>query len=282
MFALILVLSASFAEEISQSIGKQSVKLRRESVYNLGFLELFWGFVVMSGIALFGPHNHFDPASLPTLLPRLVLEVTVAYLTVEAIVQADRSTIGFLRLLSIPLLLVVDIVLGYRLTLVQIAGVVIMFFALTLAFHHNPSGKKGAWLVVLSAFLSVGTVSLYKYDITHYNSVAIEQSIVLGTILAFFYLRGWRGRSPFKLLLRPLSGTQALMSGLGSVLGSFAISFAPASVVVALRRTFALFWAVIFGQAYFHEHSLKRKAYSFGFTVVGIALLVSPYWHWRH
>ena len=77
---------------------------------------------------------------------------------------------------------------------------------------------------------------------------------------------------------KPVTGTQALMSGLSTVLGSFAIGLAPASVIVALRRTLALMWAVIFGQAYFHEHSLKRKAYSFGFTIVGITLLISPYW----
>ena len=278
MLALLLVLCGTLSEEISESIGKQSVKLRRETVYGLGFLELFWGFVVMVGILIFSRDNHFDPASLPTLIPRILLELLVFSLAMEAIVKVQRSAIGFLRLITIPFLLLVDIVLGYHITPIQIAGVVVMFFALVLAFHRNPSGQKGAWMVVITGLLSVISISLYKYNITHYNSVAVEQAIVLGTIVVAFYLRARRPhRSPLRLLIQPVTGTQALTSGLSTVLGSFALLYAPASVIIALKRTFALFWSVIFGHAYFREHSLGRKMTSFGFTTIGILLLISPY-----
>jgi hypothetical protein len=283
MLALLLVLCSTLSEEISESIGKKSVKLKRETIYGLGFLELFWGFVVMVGLVIFGHHNRFSFDSLPTLIPRIGLEVLVAYTVVESIARVERSTMGFLRLTTIPFLLLVDIVLGYHLTALQITGVLVMFFALVLAFHRNPSGKRGAWIVVLSSLLCVGTVSLYKYDITHYNSVAVEQSIVMGIILVLFYFKARRpGRSPFRMLIQPITGTQAIASGLSSILASFSMLFAPASVVIALKRTFALLWAVLFGRAYFREHSVKRKLVSFGITAVGIVLLVSPYWpHWH-
>jgi hypothetical protein len=284
MLALILVLCSTLSEEVSQSIGKQSVRLRRETVYGLAFLELFWGFIIMLGLVVFSSSNHFAVASLPTLIPRVLLETLVAYMIAESIVRVERSTMGFLRLTTIPFLLLVDIALGYHLTQLQIVGVLVMFFALVFAFHRNPSGQQGAWIVVLSSLLCVITVSLYKYDITYYNSVAVEQAIVIGSVLAVFYAFARKGRrSPFRLLIQPITGTQALASGLGSVLASFSMLFAPASVVIALKRTFALLWSVIFGRAYFREHSLKRKLISFGFTAAGIALLVSPYlprWVW--
>lgn len=282
MLALLLVLCATLTEEISESIGKRSIRRRRETIYGLGFLELFGGFIVMTAIVIFTRDFHFNPASLPTLLPRLVLEVTGAWIMMESIAVADRSTIGFLRILGIPMLLLVDIVLGYHITGLQITGVFVMFFALVLAFHQNPSGKRGAWLVILNAFLSVITISLYKYDITHFNSIPVEQAIVMGTVVTFFYIKVRRsGRSPLRLLTNPVTGTQALMSGISSVMVSFAFGLAPASVISSLRRTMALMWAVVFGQAYFHERSFKRKLYSFAFTLAGIAMLVSPYWHHR-
>ncbi len=279
MLSLLLVLCSTLSEEISESIGKTSVRHRRETVYGLGFLELFWGFVVMLGLVIFGHHNHFSPASFPTLLPRIALEILVAFIAAEAVIRAERSTIGFLRLITIPLLLLTDITLGYHITPLQIAGVLVMFFALVLTFHRNPTGQRGAWLVVLTSLLSVATVSLYKYDITHYNSIAVEQAIVMGCIILAFALKAHhRGPSLFRLLVQPITGTQALASGLSSVLGSFAIGFAPASVVIALKRTFALLWAVLFGRAYFRERSLRRKLASFGITGLGIIMLISPYW----
>jgi drug/metabolite transporter (DMT)-like permease len=237
----------------------------------------------MIALAFWAPHNHFDVRSLPTLSVRIVLEVLMAYLNVEAIIKAERSTVGFLRLVSIPLLLIVDITLGYHITPIQIGGVLVMFFALMFAFHHNPAGRRGAWLAALSGFVAVATVSLYKFDITHYNSVPVEQAIVMSVVLSVFYIGGYRrathGLQALKLLFRPVSGTQAFTSGLSAVLGSYAIQFAPASVVIALKRTFALLWAVLFGHTYFREHSLRRKLGSFAFTAVGIVLLVNPQWH---
>jgi hypothetical protein len=279
MLALLLVLCSTFSEEISESIAKRSVRARRETVYSMGFLGLFWGLVAMLGIVIFGGQHHLDPASWPTLLPRIGLEVLVTFMISESIILADRSTIGFLRLLPIPLLLLVDVILGYHITPLQITGVLLMFFALTVAFRHNPRGQRGAWLIVLTALLNVVTVSLFKYDITHYNDVAAEQALVLGCIVAFFYIqtRRHRGTSPLRLLFRPVSGTQAVASGLSTILGSFAMALAPASVIIALKRTFALLWAVLFGRTYFHEHSLTRKLSSFGITAVAIVLLVSPY-----
>src|SRR6266403_1306374 len=103
MLAVLLLLTSTFATEAASSIGKQSVRLRRENVHDLAFLGIFWGLVFILGTLAFGARFHFDPASLPTLIPRLLLETALAYFNAEAIIHADRSTMGFLRLLTIPL-----------------------------------------------------------------------------------------------------------------------------------------------------------------------------------
>jgi hypothetical protein len=277
MLAVLLLLTSTFATEASATIGKQSVRVRRENVHDMSFLGLFWALVFLLGTLSFGARWHFDPASLPTLSIRLVLEIALAYLNSEATIEADRSTFGFLRLLTIPLILIVDIALGYHMSLIQVAGVALMFVALILAFRHNRRGRRGAWVAVLSAITAVGTLSLNKYDITHYNSVVAEQTIVLAGIFVFYYIMARRGgRSPLKLLIKPITGTQSLANGTAIALESFAISLVPASIIVTLKRCLALMWAIIFGGMYFHEHSLKRKISSAALLAVSLALIAGP------
>jgi hypothetical protein len=279
MFAIAILFASTLLQETSDSLGKKAVKARRETIYNLAFLGIFWSLVFLVIIALLGAPLRVTTASLPTLVPRIILEATLAYVGAEAIVRADRSTMGFLRLLTIPLLLIVDILLGYHLTTVQFVGIAIMFCGLFLAFHHNPRGKKGAGLVILGALISVATASLYKWDVTHYNSIAGEQIVLYSYLLTFFYVQSMRHSrvSPLQLLVRPRSGPQALSSGLSSAIESFAIGFAPASVVISLKRSFALMWSIFFGHTYFHERGLQRKAYSGVILVTGLVMLTSPY-----
>jgi hypothetical protein len=274
MFVLLLLLSATFAEEVSESLGKNSIRKRRETIYNAAFLSVFWSILFLLATLAFGAEFRLELASLPTLMVRMGLEIVMAYLGAELLLKAERSTVGFLRLLTIPLLLAVDIALGYHLSSLQILGVIVMFVALGLAFHHSPKGKKGAGLAILSAVLGVVTTSLYKYDITHYNSVVGEQVVVLSCVMLFFYVAS--ERSPLGLLVKPLTGTQSLSHGVGEVLMSFAYSFAPASVIMTMKRTFALSWSILFGHTYFHEKSLKQKLYSGAILVAGLALIILP------
>jgi len=274
MLVMLLVLSATFAQEVSESLGKNSIRKRRETIYNAAFLSEFWTVIFLLATLAFGTTFKWEIASLPTVLARIALEIFLAYIVAELLVKAERSTVGFLRLLTIPLLLVVDLSLGYNISMLQIAGVMIMFLALGMASHHNPKGKKGAGLAVLSALIGVATTSLYKYNITHYNSVIGEQVVVTSAILLFFFVAS--GKSPMRLLFRPVTGAQALSNGAGGALLSFAYGFAPASIVMALKRTFALIWTIAFGHIYFHEKTLKQKVYSGAVMVVGLALLVLP------
>lgn len=275
MLALLLLICSTLSEEAAQSLGKHSVSKGKASVYSLAFLEVFYALLLMLGVLILMPGNHFTLASLPTLVPRICLEILASYLTAESIVRADRSTVGFLRLLTLPLLLGVDLVLGYYLTPLQISGVLVLFLALGLAFYKNPLGKKGAWIVICLALVNVAAVSLFKYDVTHYNSVAAEQSIVMSCIVIFFFVQSVRsGYVPFKLLIQPPTSWQSLLSGLGAALTSFAVGLAPASIVTALRRTLGLMWSVIFGKVYFKERGLKRKIYAFAVAALGICLLI--------
>src|SRR3989338_6893065 len=122
IFGIFLLASRSFFSEIGVSLGKEEVARRKENIYTYGFLSLCLSTIVFFLIALLRGQFLFSLDSLPTLVPRIILEILQAYVIVKAVTTADRSTFGFLLVLTIPLLLLVDLALGYSLSLNQIIG----------------------------------------------------------------------------------------------------------------------------------------------------------------
>ena len=114
MIGLILVSIGTFLDEISTLIGKTEVQNKRESVYSMAFLCLIWGTLWFLLIILYKGQFIFSAASLPTVIIRILTEIVLVYVTTLAIVKADRSTFGFVRTGTIPLLLFADLWLGYR------------------------------------------------------------------------------------------------------------------------------------------------------------------------
>lgn len=275
MIALTLLLFSTFAHEVAASIGKKAVSRRQESLYALGFLGVFWMCVFMGVSVLFGGEFVLSTASLPTLLPRIILECGLAYLGAQAIIKADRSTDGFLRLLTIPLLLMVDIRLGYSITPLQIAGIGLLFVGMGFLLLKSKRSNKGAKYVLAFALLAVVTASLYKYNITHYNSVAAEQMVSGLAVMVFFSImaRIHRTTQPIFLIAKPLTGVQSLSAGVSFTLQSFAFLYAPPSLVITIKRGLTLLWTIIFGHKWFHEHKLAVKLRAASLAMIGLLLV---------
>lgn len=285
MFGLGLAGTATLAEEIANSIGKHKVAERALNVYAFGFL-IHLGALV--SIVLFGilvPEDFFAPgfpggfvfslASLPTFVVRLVLELVQAYATVHAIAEADRGTFGFLRTLTLPLLLGVDLALGYAITGWQVLGVIFIIGSLLVLFLGRGFSKRGSFFTLLTAVNAVATISLLKYNITHFNSVEAEQGIILLAIIVFLFILAYRARqNPFALLAHPLFALQVALSGASATLMSFAYLFAPASIITAAKRSLAVLWSLVSGNMYFNEGRLLIKSFCFVLICFGIVMLV--------
>lgn len=276
MYGILLMLAAAASSELGTSIGKTEAGHRKEGIYTMGFLNVFWGAVFMLIYGLFSPDGFvFAWASLPTVAVRGVLEVLQAYVSVRAIVEADRSTFGFLRTATIPLLLAVDMALGYPLLRHQVFGIGLIAVAMLVLFMNHGIRKKGAIWVAISAGNAVTTISLYKYHISNFNSVAAEQTIFLVLLIVFFLVMSWRSERarPWRLLWRRPFVWQSAACGLGVGLASLAYLFAAASVITAAKRSFEVLAAIVSGNVYFREKNLLVKLAVFVLIVAGLFLL---------
>lgn len=276
MIGLILISLGTFFEEISNAIGKKKVGQKLQTVYSFGVLQLVSGTAAFGLIALLNSSSFvFSLGSLPTFIPRLILEIVGLHVTLLAIVRADRTTFSFVRVGTIPLLLVMDIVLQYSLKTPQVAGMAIILVTLAVVFLGKQISKGGLGLVAFSTLNSVATITLYKYNITHFNSVVAEELLVYFALLLYLSCVSWFKirENPYKLFLRPLYLTQSLSYGLTVVFVSFAYLFAPASVITAGKRASSLLWSLVVGNVYFGESKLFAKLIIAAFLISGLVLL---------
>lgn len=277
MLPLLVTAIGGFFEELGASLAKQNILARVASVYTIGFLNTLFGALILCGtVIFFGQEFVFSSASLPTFALRSFLEILQTYATLRALSEADRSTQGFLRVLTLPLLLLVDVILGYTLTAYQVIGVGFIIFAFIFLFINHGIKKKGSGFVLFGAINAVATISLYKYDITHYNSVAAEQVVMFGILLVYFLLMAVlvSKENPFRAFRNKKLLAQSVLRGGGGVIVSFAYNLASASVITTIKRSGEVLWSILSGNVFFREKRFFVKVVAFALMVVGIVLLV--------
>lgn len=276
MLGILFTAVAGFFKEISDSLGKREVSDHKQSIYTMGFLSIFWVAIFFIVIALFRHSFIFSLASLPTFGLRAVLEIFQTYAGIRGMVDAERGSYSLIRTGTIPLLLIADIVLGYSISSYQIAGIFIIFISLLIFFLNHGVSKQGLGWTIFSTVNAAVTISLFKYNITHFNSIEAEQILIFLIIMVYLLVsaRFWGYENPILALKKPVFFLQASSSGLGDLLGSFAFIFASASIITTSQRSFAVLWALFSGNLYFHEKELGRKIFSLVLIILGLILLI--------
>lgn len=276
MFGILLISAGTLFSEVSTSIGKDQVGKHKESIYTMGFLSLFFGVIFFFISALVRGSFVFSLASLPTFSIRCVLEIIQAHFTMRALTTADRTTFGFLRIITIPLLLLVDLFIGYAITPTQIMGIILLVLTLVFLLMNHGISKKGSGLVIFTAINAVITLSLFKYNITNFNSVEAEEGIIFMLIMIylFFSAKYIAKENPFSFLKKRLFFAESMTAGFASVLESFAFVFAPASIMLAAKRSASILWTIISGNVFFKEKHPIIKIIAFAFIIIGIILLI--------
>lgn len=276
MFGIFLTAIGTFFEEIASSFGKWEILHKEENIYTFGFLNYFWVLIIFIILTVVKNNFVFNPASIPILGLLIILEMAQTYSTLHAIKEADRSTIGFLMIGTIPLLFVVDTILGYKINIFNIFGISAIILGLIILLFNHGINKKGIGYVIFSTINAVATISIYKYCITHFNSVVAQQIITCIFLLVFLFIMSvWKFKeNPLSYLFKKKFLFQSISNGVGGVILSIAYVFAPASVITSGKRASSVLWAIISGNKYFHESHILIKIISFVFIIIGLIFLM--------
>lgn len=275
MNTLLLAFIARFFYEFSLSSGKKAFQKHRETVYSLGFITYTSTLIFFIVGVLLGTDFYFNPTSIRTLVPRIMLEIIIAHLSMKAVLKASRTTSAFLSNITIPLLLLSDFLLAYSISNIRLGGICLIILSILVLMKFDRKSHKGASLVLVVGVISAITTTLYKYDITHFNSVAAEQIISLSCV-SLYFLYMVKIKTSFKHWRYALSSAglvQSVSMGFSSLISSYAYSLAPASVVVSMLNGSTIIWGMIFGRTYFHEHGMKVKLFAACFVICGLLLL---------
>ncbi len=280
MLAGLLVFFGHFFDEISVSASKHAFKDRVLSYTLYGFISHLVSTIFFVGmIFVVGDKFVYNTNAIPFYLVRLVTEIIQCEIVYRALVKSDRTTFGFARILTIPLLLIVDIVLGYTISNGQLIGIGVIAAALLAYFGVEHSNKKGARLALISSVLSVANISLFKYDVSHFNSIGVAQSIMAGTMAIIYGVRVVLSKKD-RVLLKEMKHHPMLIStfvsqSIANSIISYAYKFAPASLILALSRASAVVWSLLSGVFYFHEKKVLRKVFVCALLAVGLVIMVN-------
>ena len=275
MLTVLFASLSSFIGEISSSIIKFETDRGKESVYTAGFINMLFGLAAFILLASFSGRFIFSAASLFTFVPKAILEIVQAQVSMLALMKSDRSTFAFLRNLTIPLLLAADLIFGFSVSAYQWAGIgmILAIFLIIIWFHVL--NFRGAVYPIFTAVNAVATISLFKYNITHFNSVEGEQIATILILMVYFFLAAkiFSRENPFLFLKNKIFLGQGIFHGAASILGSFAISFGNPGIAMAAERASAVLAGIISGHNYFQEKKFGAKLLVSLGLVVGLTLL---------
>jgi len=285
MLGIIITSFATLIGEVGQSLSKDELRNHRETHFELAFINGIFGILFFLAVVFLIPSDTligqqfgalvFSMDSLPTFLARLLLEVALLHLIIIGLEKATRATFSFLRVLTIPFLVFADIAMGYDISWMEILAIGIILVTVLTMLSTRTLRTTGAWQVAGGSLLAVLTVSLYQYNITHFNSVAGEQLAMYGCLGIYLGVASvyTTRKNPFRHLKRRRVLIHAVTGGLGSVLVSFAFLFAPSSIIITAKRTSAILWAIIAGNRFFHEQHIGAKLAGLGMLSVSLGML---------
>lgn len=259
----------TFFGECNNIISKQ--KLTKHHHFTMGVISTLFG-VILFGLMIgykiqftdFSPI--LNPASIFLLTIRIFLEIFQSYVSLLAIKYSDRSAFSIIRVITLPLLLIVDIILGYNFSVYSYIGIILIVFSFIFfqkwSYKQIVSANKYA---LLSAINAVLTISLFKYSITYYwNSPEVDQIIILSSILIFFIIQNYRVNKISAIWLifkEKIFILQAFMGSLSSLILTYSYVYLNASEATTLKRAWEMFWAILAGMVFFKEKQIAKKLF---------------------
>lgn len=277
LVGILIMVLAAIALEASNSLGKWEIAHKKETIYSMGFISSFPAMLIFMAIAIFFTKDGLTlaPESIPLVATRLLCEIILMEVAIRAIKVSDRTTHSFIRIITIPLLVIVDFIIGYSLTPTQLIGILIVLLTLSVLFLKQSINKKGWQLSLASAVLAVVTISIFKYNITFHNSVAAESAFMLTGLSLYTLIMSiiLKHEHPLNLLSKKPFIWQSLLRLFSYITISYGFLFGPASVLTTSLRSSSIIASIVAGKKIFHETNTHHKYIASIFIILGIIVL---------
>lgn len=279
---LLLWIIWTFFEEINSSINKH--KSQKHHFLKMWVITTFFWMIVFLLSWLYKYYFtqinlNFNFDSIFLLFIRLIFEILQTYFTMQAIQKADRTTFSTIRILTIPLLIIVDIILGYNFTFYSFIWMWIILLAFIIFnFRWKIINFKWWQYVLFTAINAVFTISIFKYSITHYwNSVEIDQFFILSWILLFFIIYNYKKNKScaLKLIIQEKQFLfQWIAIWLASLILSYSYLYLNASEATMIKRAWEMFWSIIAWYLFFKESHIYKKLILAFFILLWLIIMI--------
>lgn len=282
MIWLLLWIIWTFFAEINSSISKH--KLKKHDILKLWVISSFFWMMVFLWLWIYKFLSsdltlNFNPDSIPLLSLRVFLEIVQSYFTILAIKHADRSTFSIIRIITIPLLVIADILLWYTFTNYSLIWILIILLSFII---FNTKIKtinlKWGYYVLFTAVNAVFTLSLFKYSITTYgNSVEVDQFIVILSTLLFFIAHNHikKQECAIKLLIKEKIFLLLWITiWISMIVLSYSYLYLNTSEATAIKRAGEMLWSILFWFYYWKEDNFIKKLLFATCIIIWLVLMI--------
>lgn len=265
--------------------------LRREHAASFAAALSLVSFVVSLS---FVPVAEFKDLTLPALSTIIIAGILAAasfLLITKALRHMEVSTMSPLMVIEPGIVAILAFyLLGEALTLFQVLGICLLIIGMYFLEHAALPEFKGTvksfftsqyviFALVAILFYSFGSifdrVVLARFDVSPATLIVVAHAVAAISFVIFLSLKykGWRDI----MIVFKDEGMLIILIALVSVLYRFfqlqAVALASVGLVIAVKRTSALFATIIGGELW-SEHNLYRKIIACIIMVTGAALVV--------
>lgn len=274
IWILSVILGAFFVEQ-STSMKK---KLKDElDHYQLSLLTVMAMalFSVFSVVIAWNMGVTLSVMSVSLFVSQIFLSLFYYPILNKAIHQAERSTFSILGCMTLPILLVSDIMLGYGVNAYKILGIIVISVVVVYILATKTLSLRWCKDIVLANWIYMLMMIAFKYSTYHFASTEmVNLLITLPTALLFIpIVLKKRWKNWLKQTFSPKYFWIAGLYGVGWVLIAESYKTLIASSVMLFKQFFAMIFGLITGKLLFHEWRLYKKIIFVVSLGVGIVLM---------
>jgi uncharacterized membrane protein len=270
---------SSFIDQLGSAVSKDVMDPAAANldVWTSALLSLLFGSLIIFMVFLFKVGLGgviLDTGYIWTFIPRVALEILQLYVTYTALKISDLSTFGFIRVISIIVVVISELVfMGVLLKPGQYLGIFIVLLSILAIFRSGKSKTDGWKYSLASAVNGALLLTFTRFQFNHINpylNESIVRAFCIVIVLGIILISG-KGLAvlPKKILwLAPFRSLTGLLNLL-------ALNFGSASIYSTSERGGSVVSAVLVGHSYFKEKSFGEKLLISLSICFGIILLLT-------